>query len=113
MDQISINLDLVNQNKELLLNNINITNQLNQQIINNTALLLENQNLIKEKVQLNDKLDESTEKNNELNKKVEKLENDSYWYIIFIFISIKISYDKLCTKQQHIIIYMSHFFYNK
>ena len=70
-------------------------------------------NLIKEKVQLSGKLDESTETNNELNKKVEKLENDSYWYIIFIFISIKISYDKLCTKQQHIIIYMSHFFYNK
>ena len=73
MDQISINLDLVNQNKELLLNNINVTNQLNQQIINNTALLIANQNLIKEKVQLNSKLDESTETNNELKKKVEKL----------------------------------------
>ena len=76
MDQISINLDLVNQNKELLLNNINITNQLNQQIINNTALLLENQKLIKEKVELNNEIDESEEANNELKKKVEKLENE-------------------------------------
>ena len=34
MEQININLDLANKNKELLLNNINLTNALNQQIIN-------------------------------------------------------------------------------
>ena len=49
MDQISLNFDLANKNKELLLTNIGFINQLNQQIINNTALLNENQNLISEK----------------------------------------------------------------
>jgi archaellum component FlaF (FlaF/FlaG flagellin family) len=63
MEQISINLDLANQNKELLANNINLSKQLNQQIVNNTVLLTENQNLIKEKLELNNKLDVQTDIN--------------------------------------------------
>ena len=74
MEQISINLDLANQNKELLATNINITNQLNQQIINNTALVNENQNLIKEKLELNSKLNEQIELNNNLEFTIKQLE---------------------------------------
>ena len=76
MEQISLNLELANQNKELLLININITSQLNQQIINNTLLLNENQNLIKEKIELNNELNIQKEKNKKLESDIIKLENE-------------------------------------
>ena len=74
MDQINLNLDLANQNKELVLNNIEISNKLNQQIINNTALVIENQNLIKEKVSLNNELNNESEKNKRFELKIKELE---------------------------------------
>jgi len=76
MEQISLKLELANQNKELLLININITSQLNQQIINNTLLLNENQNLIKEKIELNNELNIQKEKNKKLESDIKKLENE-------------------------------------
>ena len=76
MEQISLKLELANQNKELLLININITSQLNQQIINNTLLLNENQNLIKEKIELNNELNTQKEKNKKLESDIKKLENE-------------------------------------
>ena len=76
MAQISLNLDLVNQNKELLSSNINLANQLNHQVINNTLLVNENQNLIKEKIDLNDKLSEQIEINDIQNLKIKQLENE-------------------------------------
>ena len=76
MAQISLNLDLINQNKELLSTNIDLSRQLNQQIINNTLLLSENQNLIREKINLNDKLQTQIEINDILKLKIEQLENE-------------------------------------
>ena len=51
MEQITINLDLANRNKELLASNINLSREISQQIINNTVLLTGNQPLIKEKLE--------------------------------------------------------------
>ena len=76
MAQISLNLDLINQNKELLSTNINLSSQLNQQIINNTLLVNENQNLIKEKLDLSNKLQTQIDINDILKLKIEQLENE-------------------------------------
>ena len=76
MAQISLNLDLINQNKELLSTNIELSRQLNHQIINNTLLISENQNLIREKIDLNNKLQTQTELNEMQELKIKQLENE-------------------------------------
>lgn len=76
MAQISLNLDLINQNKELLSSNINLSSQLNQQIMNNTLLISENQNLIREKLDISNKLQTQIEINDHFKLKIEQLENE-------------------------------------
>jgi len=60
----------------LLSSNINFACQLNQQIINNSLLINENQKLIKEKVDLNGNLTNQIEINTILNLKIKQLENE-------------------------------------